>query len=877
MRPLRRTAIGVLIAAALLFVVLICAPILLGGRINAAVRNAVDGSVNARIAWADVGVSFLRDFPNLTVSLNGLSAVGAKPFEGDTLAAVRQARLIVGTASAVRFFTSGAPIVIRKLDLRDPRIHLRGLADGTANWDIARKSTAQAKGSAGVSVTLRDFRISNGSIFLDDKRTGLTASLVGIQDRLSGDFAKQHFGLTTNLRVDTASVRFAGVSYLNRVAIAVDADMDADLGAHRFTIRKNTVAVNRLALTAAGSVTTGNPDLGVDLTFSTPRTAFGDILSLVPAIYTHDFDRLETSGTMSVAGFVRGSYGPHAFPALSLRARVNNGAFKYPSLPASAHDVAMDLAVDNPGGHVDSTVVNLKAFHAAIGSRAIDARMLLRTPVSDPDADIQLAGTVDLADIGRTVKLDGVSQLAGQIAADLVLHARVSDVDARRYDRVVARGTLGVSHVAVKSATMPAVAVDTAALRFTPQNAQLSAFAATVGHSDVRATGALDNVVGFLFRDQDLRGSAAVSSNNFDLDEWRSQDKKTEVIPVPPHVDFALKASAARVTYGPLTLANVHGDLHVKDQRVTLDNLSMETLRGTMVATGFYETTVPDRPNFDVALKLTTVDIPAAFAALTTVQRLAPIAKWAQGSLSGTVSLKGALGPDMVPVFSALGGKGDIETQQLVLQGAPILERVANAFKVDSLRKPALGALRASFDIADGRLHVKPFVAKLGAMNLTVSGSNSVDQSIAYDLALTRGLAQLRAKIGGTISDPTVRSDLGGSLASTAQAAKDSIKQAGAARVDAAKAKADSAIAAAARQADSIRAQARAAVTTLKDEASRRADSLVAKATNPVARIAAQAAANKIRGAADEQAQRMIAAADARADSLVARAKQRSP
>ena len=50
--------------------------------------------------------------------------------------------------------------------------------------------------------------------------------------------------------------------------------------------------------------------------------------------------------------------------------------------------------------------------------------------------------------------------------------------------------------------------------------------------------------------------------------------------------------------------------------------------------TGFYETTNPAKPTFDVGLKMTKVDIPSAFEAFTTVQMLAPVAKYARGNFS---------------------------------------------------------------------------------------------------------------------------------------------------------------------------------------------------------------------------------------------------
>jgi hypothetical protein len=914
MRSPRKLALTLGAVAASLVVALMLAPLLFRDRIAARLKTEIDKSVDARVAWDGVGLSLLRNFPNLTLSLDRLAVVGVKPFDGDTLVSIGEARLVLDVGSMIRSLRSGDRIVVRELVLRQPAVALRVLADGTTNWDIARtRAGATADTTRSVGITLRDLRISDGRVTLDDRQSHLSASVAGLQESLRGDFARDRFVLATRTRADTVSLRFAGVPYLNRVNLELNSDIDADLRARRFTFAHDSLRLNQLVLAFAGSVTLGKPDVGIDVTFSTPSAAFRDILSLVPSIYAKDFEHLQTAGTMSTSGRVHGIYGPHAFPALALRARVENGAFKYSTLPLPAREIFMDLAIDNPGGHVDSTVVDLKRLHAVIGGRPLDARLVMRTPVSDPDVDLRLLGALDLADVGRTVKLDGVSELAGSVVADVAMHARMSDVDAGRYDRVAASGTASAARVALRSAAVPyPIALDTAALRFTPRTAELTSFAARVGGSDVRAVGSLENVLGFALRGDDLRGSATVTSNKFDLNEWRSKDKTTEVIPVPPHVDFALKANAAQVAYGTLTLANVRGDLHVKDQRVTLNELHMETLRGTVVANGFYETTVAGRPTFDFDLKLAAVDIPAAFAALTTLQKLVPVARWAHGGVSGSVGLKGPLGQNMVPIFTALTGKGAIETDRLVVQGAPVFEKLSDALKLEQLRKPSLNSVKASYDVADGRLHVQPFVVKVGGIDMTVAGSNGIDQSLTYDLslavprALLGGAAgsaaatlvspagesvQLGAQVTGTVTNPTVTPSFGGMASSARALATDLVQQGVATRTAAVKQKTDSVaeearrraraeaeriVTEATRQADTIRAKARTLAEATRREGSTRADSLQARATNPMARIAAQAAADRLRREADQQAERIVREADARADGIVMQAKRRA-
>ncbi|HEV8456385.1 MAG TPA: hypothetical protein VGQ24_15945, partial [Gemmatimonadales bacterium] len=71
---------------ALVLVLLLVLPMLFRDRIAQRVKTAVNQNVNARVDWRDVGLSFFRHFPNLTLTLDDLTAVGVERFQSDTLA-----------------------------------------------------------------------------------------------------------------------------------------------------------------------------------------------------------------------------------------------------------------------------------------------------------------------------------------------------------------------------------------------------------------------------------------------------------------------------------------------------------------------------------------------------------------------------------------------------------------------------------------------------------------------------------------------------------------------------------------------------------------------------------------------------------------------
>ena len=889
----------------LLLGLLLVLPLLFRDRIAQRVKAEVNTSVNARVDWRDVGLTFFRDFPNLTLTLDGLTAANVGRFEGDTLAAVRHLRVVLDLASVVGNVMGGKPIVVRAVELDQPRLRLIALEDGTANWDIMKKkpeAEQPEQAARPVAISLRKFEIEDGAVTFDNRKARLQASLAGYDQSLSGDFSRDLVGIETRAEADTVSVTFAGIPYLNRVKLGLTADVQADLAKKSYTLKDTELRLNDLVLGVSGSAATAGRNTNLDLAFNAPSTKFLSILSLVPAVYAHDFDKVKTSGSFAVNGRVKGEYGDSAFPSFALNAKVDNAAFQYPDLPLPARDIVMDLSLANPGGSADRTVVNLRKFHLLIGRNPVDATMVLKTPVSDPDVDARVKGKVDLADVRRTLKLEGIDQLAGTIAADASVRTRMSYIDKKQYEKVGASGTVDVGNLTVKGQSLPhPLAIKEASLRLAPERAELKSFQGSVGSSDVEATGSLENLLAFVMRDDTLHGTATVRSNRFNLDEWRSGEGDLQIIPVPPKIDFALDATVAELTYDKLAMRNARGRLRVKDQRVTLEDFRMNALGGEIGVTGFYETTTPSKPTFDVGLKLTKLDIPSTFQAFTTVQMLAPVAKYAVGKVTTDLHVNGALGKNMMPLFPGLSGKGNLQTSELVLKDFPALEKVVDVTKLQFLDNPALQALRAAFQIRDGRLFVQPFDVKVGETTMTVSGSNGLDQSLQYTLnlqvprsmlggAANQALAGLVSKagqagvdlsaapriplaiqLGGTVTNPSVKADVGSLASSVTAGAEQAVKQAAAEKVDTVAARL---VAEAERKAAAIRQEGQSLADKVKGEGYQQADALTAKATNPLLKAAAKPAADQLRKEADEKAADIVREAARRADSLVATAKR---
>ena len=368
-----------------------------------------------------------------------------------------------------------------------------------------------------------------------------------------------------------------------------------------YTLKTTELRLNDLALGVTGSASTAGKDMGLDLAFNAPSSNFRSILSLVPAVYAHDFDKVKTSGTIAVNGTVKGDYGDSAFPALVLNAKVDNAAFQYPDLPLPARDITMDLGDHQPGRqrrqhHREAPECSTSSSGGTRWTRrwCSDAHLRSRRGRA---ADRQ----------GGSGRCPPHRQARGRRPARR--HRRGgrggAHPDVVHRQEAVRQGSgrrlVDVANLTVKGKSLPhPLAIQQASLRLRPRRPSSSSFAGTIGSSDMQASGTIDNLLGFMLRDDTLARHRHVHSNRFNLDEWQSGESELQIIPVPPKIDFGLDATVAELTYDNLKMTNARGRLRVKDQRVTLEDFRMNTLGGEIGVTGYYETTDPTKPTFDV-------------------------------------------------------------------------------------------------------------------------------------------------------------------------------------------------------------------------------------------------------------------------------------
>ncbi len=374
--------------------------------IRAVIEKQVAANVNADVVFDDFNLSFFSNFPNITAGLENLGVMNRAPFEGDVLFATEKFEIEVNLADLI----FGDGIRVKGISLIRPVVNVKVLEDGRANYDIAIPSAdtvATPESSDEFSFGIDHWEIVDGEVAYDDQSMKLSMLLKGLHHTGSGDFTQDAFDLKTKTEADSASAIYEGIKYLSNKKVSIDAILNISEDYSKYTFKDNTTKVNDFAMHVDGWVKMNEEDIDMDLAFSTPENSFKSILSLVPGVYTSDFDDIQTEGELTFNGSVKGKYSENTLPAFNLNLAVSDAMFQYPDLPTAVKNIQMDLLVENKDGELDNTVVNLKKMHVDFGSNPVDARAHI-TRLYPTQVDANVSARLNLAELNQMFPIEGL-------------------------------------------------------------------------------------------------------------------------------------------------------------------------------------------------------------------------------------------------------------------------------------------------------------------------------------------------------------------------------------------------------------------------------------------------------------------------------------
>ncbi len=769
---------GIVIIA--IFSILLTIPFLFKDEIKEAVLTQANNELDATIGLKDIQLSFIRNFPNASIKLEGLSVVGKGDFSKDTLFSANEMTIVVD----IKSFFSDKGYIVKKIFLGEPVVNAHVLKDGRANWNIVRadststESTQDTTTQSAFNLSLKKLTLEDAKILYNDEQANIYFKIDKLNHTLSGDMTAESTILETTNKIEHMTFKMENVPYLNNATFVLDGDIKADLKNMLFTVSDVKTSLNAISLNLDGWFKVLDKDgYDMDLKLNAPDTQFKDILSLIPAIYSKDFADIKTDGKVKLDAYAKGIYNETRLPAFALDLDVSNASFKYPALPKSVDNINISVKIKNPGGDADLTKINVDRFAFSLGGNPFQGNLKLATPISDPNIDFFAKGKLNLGMIKDVYPMDSIGELSGIVDADLKLSGKMSYYEKELYEKFFFDGKLVLSNMVFDTKDLPKkLEIKTATLVFNPKFVDLPMLKLNVGGSDLTAKGHLDNFIPYILKDETLKATLETESNNLDVADFMSASSEEaavvsedttamSVVLIPSNLDFTLKSNFKKILYDKIQITNAQGTILMANSKLTFKNLGLSAMGGSMLLNGEYNTQNAAEPLVDIDLNIQNVVFGEVYRQVETVRQLAPIFEKTDGKFSATMAMATKLGNDMMPVIPTLTASGVLESNNLEIKDVKVLATIAKVLRRDEFKDPEIKHVKVEYEIKDGRVYTKPFNFKVADTEFTVEdGSTGIDQTIDYKMKVNMPQSQddilkiskLGLKVGGTFSNPKV-------------------------------------------------------------------------------------------------------------------------
>jgi AsmA protein len=667
-------------------------------------------------------------------------------------------------------------VIVRRLVIDRPALHLVMRPDGTTNFDGIMKPPAQRKpaGADEMSLEIRDLRVQDGRALVDDikanRRTALDVeSRISLEAEAGGArFATAGETVFSGLAFGPLEAR--QTADLNRSLEALewrlvhDGKYDAKL--KRLALGRLSLRLGRAEFALSGVIDDPGPHAVLDLKARGSQVELGELLDYLAAADAKAVHGIKGAGRLDFDLGIRGLPGPRLLSGIDGTVRVANASFRYPGAPAGVEALAFTarFATDS------LTIGDLRARVAGQPVRAA----LFATRFADPWVRFAVQGNLDLAAIAPMVAPRD-TKLGGRASVDVRGSGRAKDPG----DLALAGGATLVD-VSVESPALPnrieGVRGD---IKFSSARASITGFAARAGKSSIALEATAERPLALLAPASAPAGTAAAkkaiapaivtfnaASSYLDLAEFLPT---TPGAPILPNATGEGRITIARLRSQKLDVQDVAARVRLDPGVLAVPEFSMRAYGGTALGNARFDLRDPARPAYSVKTQVDSLEADAILSAWTPVKGLL------HGSLGSTVDISGAgLTPDDVKrTITAVG-------LALVADGTlgpgPALEAVSRFVKVPALKQVRFKDARMPFRIEQGRVVTDPVVIDGPHGEWRLIGSVGFDGSLDYAVSATlpqevvQRLGATSALAAGALADPQGRMLIDLRLTGTAKA-----------------------------------------------------------------------------------------------------------
>ena len=730
-----------LISAAVVFSVLAMAVIVafvFENKIAEAVLNQAYKNTRAEITHKDVSFSLLRKFPLASLQVNNIN-VGTN----NDLPLLR-ADMIFLQFSLLDVFRGN--YTLRKIEVKNANLHLIIDEEGKNNWDIFISDSTQTKS---VAVELNAIQLRNVDVRFEHRPQKLDVATHFDHLAAKGNFNNRIFSTLLSTELKIKYIQSDTARYFENKSVKLRTELSIDIEQNEYKLQNGTVEFEAIKFTAQASLLQKAENYALDANIGFENVDVVKILHEMPPAVQEKIDRYKPSASLSGNIDVNALFGDKYSFSIG-----GNFACKNGSVQNSDNDIRFSntsfkgnfsTKLPNP---LPQTSVNVENFSTKLNKGNIEGHFSLND-LEKPTLNMHLKANIKLEDWQQFFPKNYFYKTAGQAFIDLSFANKFSQIDqlhAADFAHANMQGKVVFSNafLQMKEDENPYENLS-GEVKLSDKILYANHLKGELKGNSFELNGSIENLLPYIFNEnENLKINANIHLPYLNLDKLLAQqptDKqkkeanKTE-LSLPNQIDFNLSFKAKQIKYQHFEAADATGNAIWRNKTLTLNGLQLNSCGGKIHAQGSLHANNSKTFSLKCKAQIQQADIQKVFYAFGNFGQNELTDKHLRGIADCDVQFSAILENTMQLLPQSIVSQVAIHIRNGQLIHFKPMESLSKFVELDELQNIRFETLENQITIENSTIHIPAMDIKNNAINLTISGKQSFDGTIDYQIKM---------------------------------------------------------------------------------------------------------------------------------------------
>ncbi len=400
-RKYKKIALYGLLTIIVLIGLILVAPQLFKKQIETAVKEVTKEFIITPVNFTDLNVSFFKNFPQLSVSLNNLSVDAPKEFHNLKTVETNSVDLGIDV-----FSLFSDQITFTELFVNEGKFNV--ITDSLGHFSFAVfKTSTEPSSDSSFQLALNKINIKNTTVLYQDDQSKIKiktdrtniAGDVQVTDKFinfetNADIKSLFFELDKNVLVDHKPLKGTIHTKVNLDPISIE-------------FNKNELLLANLPLNVQGKVAVLDKGIDFDLNVKSQNASLENLFSLVPETYQKWYEGMYFTGNSTLQLLLKGVMQDSVSnPDLNIQLGITNGsvaAKQFKDIPVK--NLTTNAQLNLPQLNPDSLLVNVSNFAFNLGDGYAKGNAQYKFPMY---VDALVDANLNVSQLWQTLAISGM-------------------------------------------------------------------------------------------------------------------------------------------------------------------------------------------------------------------------------------------------------------------------------------------------------------------------------------------------------------------------------------------------------------------------------------------------------------------------------------